>query len=138
MRKALLKTELAKPEYSGLTNQQAADAINAVTVPVVGQLTRNKFYIWCARHDGLYKLQQETAPQVRGLTMAVLALMQSDAVIDLSDPELAGMASALVAANVFSQPQIDDLFAIATSNKSKGEIIGVGVVNAGDVAQARA
>jgi hypothetical protein len=142
MNLAILATELAKPEYASLTDQQAADAINAKTVSL-RQLVptwRVKQYaieqsIWAKVKLALRK--SDTADEVYGLCIQLVDWVDDSAGkiqsvdVDLSSVQM--MLGGLVQIGIATQEQVNAIIAMGsvtrpwTTHNGLPEI-GIGLV----------
>lgn len=137
-----LRIELAKPEYVGLSDQEAADAINAKTV-VVSQLVPNWQIKQHAILNGYWPLvkagQLATDPQKAGLCLSVIDWVD-DARIQNTDMTLAGvqtMIGGLVAFGLVTQTLANELFAMASVSIPWTQANGIGEVGIGFIRAAR-
>ena len=137
-----LKTELAKPEYSGLSDQEAADAINAKVV-TISQLVPNWKIKQHAILNGYWPLvkagQLSTDPQKAGLCLSVIDWVD-DSRIQNTDMELPGvqtMIGGLVGFGLISQTLANELFAIASVSVPWTQANGIGEVGIGFIRAAR-
>ena len=115
-----LQTELARPEYAGLDDAAAADAINARTVAV-----RRPVPTWSVRQAAieggfwasLVEARGSDSPQVRALAISTLAWIDDQSgtiqTIDLDRPSVAAMLTGLVAAGIATQEQADAVRALS-------------------------
>lgn len=114
-----LATELAKPEYSQLSDQAAADAINALTV------SRSRLVpIWEVKQlaiiSGYWPLivagQMDSNPQKAGLCLSVTAWIDDPKIqtIDVNLVAVQTMLGGLVAFGVITQEQSDAIIALGT------------------------
>ena len=137
-----LRIELAKPEYEGLSDQEAADAINAKTV-TVSQLVPNWQIKQHAILNGYWPLvkagQLATDPQKAGLCLSVIDWVD-DARIQNTDMNLAGvqtMIGGLVAFDLVTQTLANELFAMASGSIPWTQANGIGEVGIGFIRAAR-
>ena len=137
-----LKIELAKPEYTGLSDQAAADAINAKTV-TVSQLVPNWKIKQHAILNGYWPLvkagQLATDPQKSGLCLSVIDWVD-DSRIQNTDMELPGvqaMIGGLVGFGLISQAQANELFGMASVSIPWTQANGIGEVGIGFIQAAR-
>ena len=138
-----LKTELTLPKYSEMSDQEAADAINAKTVSrsrLVGTWEVKKKAITDGYWAAIVIASQRTdiPVEVRGLCISAIAWLDDPKIqtIDFSLPSTHALVGGLVASGIATQQQADDLTALATetvpwvTHNSIGEV-GIGyVVNA--------
>lgn len=139
---SVLSDELSKPQYAGLSDQQAADAVNAKT-EIVSQLVP----IWQVKEHAilngywpLVKAGQLDANATKvGLCVSVIdwiddPKMQS---IDMSKAEVLGMIGGLVSFSLMSQQQADALIAMGSKVVSWTSTVGLPEVGIGLVHNAR-
>lgn len=137
-----LATELAKPEYSQLSDQAAADAINALTVsrarlvPIweVKQLAIISGY-WPVIVAG----QMDADAQKAGLCLSVTAWVDDPKIqtIDVNLPAVQTMLSGLVAFSVITQEQANAIIALGTETIPWTQANGLPEVGIGFVINAR-
>jgi len=139
---AILVTELSKPEYASMTDQQAADAVNAKTV-AVRVLVPNWQMKQHAILGGYWPLvkagQLDSDPQKAGLCLSVIDWID-DPKISNTDMDLAGvqtMIAGLVAFGLITQSQANELDALADSTVRWVDSVGIGTVGDGHVVSAR-
>lgn len=137
-----LKAELAKPEYAGLSDQEAANAINAKIV-TVSQLVPNWQIKQHAILNGYWPSvkagQLATDPQKAGLCLSVIDWVD-DSRIQNTDMELPGvqaMIAGLVGFQLISQTLANELFAMASVSIPWTQVNGIGEVGIGYVKAAR-
>ena len=141
-----LRTELAKPEYEGLSDQEAADTINTKTV-TVRELVPTWKVKQLAMEQGVWgklriieKDKNESIPdEARGLAITVLDWIDDvSGKIQSVDMDLVStqtMLGGLVAANLATQTQVDAIRALAdvtipwTQANDIGEV-GIGFIRA--------
>lgn len=142
----VLATEIAKPEYAGMTDQQIADAVNAKTVSV-----RQLVPTWLVKQHGIEngyyaKIKiascDTTIPvQVRGLCISVLAWIDDQAgKIQSLDMDLASthaMVAGLIASGILTQAQATSLDQLADHDVRWVDENGIGNVGIGLVINAR-
>lgn len=141
-----LATELQKPEYAGLSDQAAADVINAKMV------SKREFVpTWLVKQHGIengyyakIKIASEdtTIPvEVRGMCISVLAWIDDQAgKIQHLDMDLASthaMVQGLIASGILTQAQADSLDQLADHDVRWVDDQGVGEVGIGLVINAR-
>ena len=112
MNEQILIAELQKPEYSGLSDQEAADAINAKTAtirkPVPAPMIRLR-----AMSLGMYAVvkiaaEDKSLPNPpRGAAINFITLADSQDTVDLDHPDVAANAATLKQFSLASQEQID-------------------------------
>lgn len=141
-----LATELQKPEYVGLGNQAAADAVNAKIVS-----KRELVPTWLVKQhaieNGYYaKIKiascDSTIPvDVRGLCISVLAWIDDQAgKIQSLDMDLASthaMVQGLIACGILTQAQATSLDQLADRDVRWVDEVGIGEVGIGLIINAR-
>lgn len=125
---------LATAPYNTMTDDEAAAAINAATVNVVGEIDSRALLRWAAAGGRLQALKNAAADAgqsdaIRSMAGAAVVLIERDGTsLDMSDAAMVGMVDALVAAGVLSASAPDDkaeLLALATAMKSPAEANGI-------------
>jgi len=146
MNLAPLATELAKPEYAAMTDQEAADAINAKTVTVrrLVETWRVKQY---AIENGIWatlKLVRENvalSSDVRGLCISIIDWVDDSAgkiqTVDMDLPSVQYMLGGLVTATLATQEQVNAILAMGSVTVAWTEHNGIGEVGIGFVRAAR-
>jgi len=139
-----LVAELSKPEYAGLTDQEAADAIAAKTVSVrrpVDTWLIKKTAIECGYYPAIVELSRDASSPaaVRGLCIAVLAWIDDQRIqtCDMDLPVVSQMTSGLVASGICTQPQADALSNLANHTIPWAESVGLPEIGRGLVSAAR-
>lgn len=139
-----LEAELARPEYAGLSDQEAADAINSRRVTV-----RRPVPTWAVRQSAIeggfwaaiIEARGSSVDAVRRLAVNVLAWIddQSGTVqtVDMDRPSVVAMRAALVSAGICTQDQADALNALANATIPWTESVGLPEVGIGLVINAR-
>jgi hypothetical protein len=141
-----LATELAKPEYASLTDQQAADAINAKTVTVrrLIETWRIKQYaieqsIWGKVKVALRK--NDTPDEVYGLCSQLIDWVDDQAgKIQTVDVDLASvqmMLGGLVQIGVATQEQVNAILAMADTPIRWVDSVGMGTIGDGHIRSVR-
>ena len=141
-----LQEELAKPEYSGLSDQAAADLVNAKTVAVrelvpcwlVKQLAIESGY-WAAIK--IASQSSDVPLAVRGVALSAVDWIDDSSGkiqnVDMDSPAVLAMLSGLVAAGLLTESQSNDLQALADQTKRWVDVVGIGTVGIGFVRNAR-
>ena len=137
-----LVEELSKPEYQGLTDQEAADAINAKTVDATVKVPNWKIKqhavlnsYWPVVKAG--QLDADTAKA--GLCMTIIDWIEDTRIstTDFSLPQVQSMIAGLVSYGLITQAQADELNAMATETVSWTSTVGLPEVGIGLVQNAR-
>lgn len=136
-----LKTELADPAYAELSDQAAADVINAKTVDVLRPVSSASLLAWSAA-DGRYRKLEaataDTSSPVYSLASAAFLMIRRDATeLDLNLPDRVALLAALVAAGVLSQGDADAIYVLATHTIPWTQANGLGEVGRGLVINTR-
>lgn len=141
-----LADELAKPEYAGLSDQEAADAINTkeVTVRRLVETWRVKQY---AIEQGVWaklKLAKDSslAPdELKGLCISILDWIDDSAgkiqTVDMDLPSVQYMLGGLVQASLATQEQVAAILAMASATIPWTQHVGVGEVGRGIIQNIR-
>lgn len=136
--------ELKKPEYQGLTDAQAAAAINAKVVAV-----RVPIDCWMAKQHALengyfaplYKASKDPVSPCRDLCISVLAYIDDSAgkfqKIDLDRPKVREMLEGIIRCEFATREIIDELLGLADSHVAWVDHVGVGQVGIGLIQNAR-
>lgn len=139
-----LRDEIIKPAYSGLTDQQVADAVNAKAVAV-----RRPVPTWAVRQAAIeggfwaaiVEARDSSVDAVRRLAVNVLAWIddQSGTVqtVDMDRPSVIAMRAALVSAGICTQAQADALNALADATIPWTESVGLPEIGIGLIINAR-
>jgi len=134
--------ELSKPEYSSLSDQAAADAINAKTVAI-----RKPVELWQVEEHASrkgYRAKLERASKTEGhpcqeIALNILAYINSARLntvdMDLADTQL--MIGAMVQCQFATQAMADELLALADQTIKWTESVGLPVATPGAVRTAR-
>jgi len=144
MTQEILAAELQQPQYTGMSDAEIVDALNAVSastrraVPLAALLAT-------AALNGSYAAvkaaaENEAAPAaVRGVCASVLVLMSGVFTeINLDDPRVQASLGALAQAGVLSAAQMAEIDALAdVPGRSRAQEIGLGTVTVEDILDAR-
>ena len=144
MTQEILAAELQQPQYTGMSDAEIVDALNAVSastrraVPLAALLAT-------AALNGSYAAvkaaaENEAAPAaVRGVCASVLVLMSGVVTeINLGDPRVQASLGALAQAGVLSAAQMAEIDALAdVPGRSRAQEIGLGTVTVEDILDAR-
>lgn len=134
--------ELQKPEYAGLTDQQAANIINAKTVTVRRRVPASSIRLR-AMSLGMYAVvriasEDKSLPNPpRGAAINFIALADSQEAVDLDHPDVQANASILRQFSLASQEQIDAINALADTVIPWTEANGLPEIGIGLVINAR-
>jgi hypothetical protein len=134
--------EFSKPQYASLSDQAAADAINAKVVAI-----RKPVELWQVEEHASrkgYRAKLERASKTEGhpcqeVALNILAYINSARLntvdMDLADTQL--MIGAMVECNFATQAMADELLALADQTIKWTESVGLGSVDARMVARLR-
>ena len=137
-----LIAELQKPEYAGLTDQQAADVINAKTVTVRRTVSAESVQA-AAIASGLWAIvkiasQNAALPNPpRGAAMSFVDWIEAGRMIDMDSATVSGVGSVLQQYNLATQAQLDALRALADTVIPWTEANGLPEIGIGLVINAR-
>lgn len=137
-----LIAELRKPEYAGLSHQQAADAINAKTVTVRRMVSAESVQA-AAIASGLWAIvkiasQNAALPNPpRGAAMSFVDWIEAGRMIDMDSATVSGVGSVLQQYNLATQAQLDALRGLADTVIPWTEANGLPEVGIGLVINAR-
>jgi hypothetical protein len=137
-----LIAELQKPEYVGLTDQQAADVINAKTATVRREVPGAAIRLR-AMSLGMYAVvriasEDKSLPNPpRGAAINFVALADSQEMVDLDHPDVRANAAILRQFSLASQEQIDAINALADVVIPWSEANGLPEIGIGLVINAR-
>lgn len=137
-----LAEELSKPEYAGMTDQQAADAVNAKTVASTRLVP-----IWELKQhailNGYWPLvkagQLNSDPQVAGLCLSVIDWVEDPKLqtIDLTLAPVQGMIAGLVSFGLLTQAQANAVMEMKDVVLTWTQSVGLPEVGIGLVINAR-
>lgn len=137
-----LIAELRKPEYQGLTDAQAAAAVNSKTVVV-----RTHIDCWIVKQHAMESgywakvrmaAKDATLPlQVQELAITAIDWITQQEHLDVDRDATRQLIGGLVASGLMNQVQADGLIGLAESNKPWVDVVGLGRVCDGAVRQAR-
>lgn len=141
-----LAEELAKPEYAGMTDQEAADAVNAKTVAVRVPVDtwQIKQYaveqgVWGAMKVALRS--SDTPAEVYGLCSSIVDWIDDPSGkigrVDVDLPSVQTMLGSLVLTGLATQAQVDAIVAMADQTLRWVDVNGIGTVGIGYVRNAR-
>lgn len=139
----VLAVEIQQPQYAEMTDQQAADALNAATIHVRRRVAISRLQATAMEQSVYVSLRTaivtpETPPQLLALCQTVLDLVEArfdD--IDLDNPRAQAMFGALQQYGVINATQAAAIDALADATTSRAAQLGLGYVAPGDVEQAR-
>lgn len=138
--------ELAKPEYAGLSDQEAADAVNAKTVSARVPVDTWQIKQYAVEQGVWAKLKVairsgDTPAEVYGLCSSIVDWIDDPSGkigrVDIDLPSVQTMLSALVQAGLATQDQIDTIKAMADQTLRWVDVNGIGTIGIGYVRNAR-
>ena len=137
-----LQVELSQARYAGMSDAEAAAAVNARTVTI-----RVPVETWRVRQaaiEGGYWADLVLAREVtdkRGLAINVLAWIDDQSgtirTVDMDKPAVVAMREALVEAEICTQAQADELAALGTVSMPWTASVGLPEIGIGLVRNAR-
>lgn len=129
--------------YARMTDAEVAASLNAPDVTVQRDIPLPTVYLWGVATSGLSDVraaaESHSSATVRGLCAAALGMLSlpSATVLSVTNPEVSGMLSTLVAAGVLTAEKRDNLLLRGQSSASRADQLGLGAVMPGDVMMAR-
>ena len=139
---APLIEELKKPEYATLSDQEAADAVNAKTVTIRRPVSAEVVQA-AAIDSGLWAIvkiasQNAALPNPpRGAAMSFVDWIEAGRLIDMDSSTVLAVGSVLLSYNLATQEQLDALKALGDAVIPWTQQTGVGEVGIGYVINAR-
>jgi hypothetical protein len=139
---SILSDELSKPQYAGLTDQAAADAINAKTVVVQQSVSIRDLKTYAIFQGVWPKLlagEKSSNLQVAGLCQSVVAWVDDPRIstVDVNIPEVQAMLTQLVSATIITQQQASEIVAMGSKPIAWTASVGLPEVGIGLVINAR-
>ena len=139
---SILSDELSKPEYAGLSDQAAADAVNAKTVTVEQPVAISALKQYAILQGVWPKIklgQQSSNQQQAALCMSILDWVEDPRIgtINVNMTEVKAMLSALVSFSILTQQQMDEVVAMGSKTVSWTSTVGLPEVGIGLVQNAR-
>jgi hypothetical protein len=141
-----LIAELSKPEYSDLTNLEAAQVINAKTVSVRKQVSTRDLKEWLIEQGLWAKLRiaastESTLGTLRGVCLSIVDWVDDSAgkvqSVDLDRQSVGQMIDALTAAGMVTQSQAAAFMSLGNATVKWTEYNGLPEVGIGLVINAR-
>jgi hypothetical protein len=139
---SILSDELSKPQYASMTDQAAADAVNAKTVSVEQTVAIHKLKEYAILNGIWPKLkagQANSNPVVAALCVSVLDWVDDPRIstLDVNKPEVQAMLDGLVSAGIMSASNKADVVAMGSHTASWTSQNGLPEVGIGLVINAR-
>jgi hypothetical protein len=134
-----VQTDPSGVGYASMDWQQQLAAINAMTTTMVQSISTDAALTWAASGSMDSIVTQSTAnanQQIRASCLAFLHKLSYGTQIDMESSTMQTLFTAWVAASIITQTQHDALIAIATQPASRAQVLGLGVPNGADLAQA--
>ena len=142
MNESALIDELRKPEYATMSDQQAADAVNAKTVTIRQPVAAERVQA-AAIASGLWAIVKIAAQNTalpnppRGAAMSFVDWIEAGRPIDMDGGTVQGVGAVLLAYNLATQDQLDALQALADTAARWVDVQDIGEVGIGYVYNAR-
>ena len=142
MNEQALIDELRKPEYATMSDQEAADAVNAKTVTIRQPVAAERVQA-AAIASGLWAIVKIAAQNTalpnppRGAAMSFVDWIEAGRPIDMDGGTVQGVGQVLLSYNLATQPQLDALQALADTAARWVDVEGIGEVGIGFVINAR-
>lgn len=132
----ILKLELSDPAYSGMTDSEAADALNADDATLLTErlVSYRTILNECDGAGEILDKLETASAAIPDLKWAMVGITADG--IDIGNAKTRGMVDQLVVGAVITQVEGDALKAMATS-QSKAQSLGLGNVREGDIQFAR-
>jgi hypothetical protein len=146
MRIQVIKTELDTDPlglgYSGMDDSAAAVSLNEKTRSKLEPISSAELLAWSANGARLQSIKSAAESgaddTIKSVAQAAyLTITRDDTTLDLNLADRVALLDALVSYNVLTADDKASLESLATVAISRGEELGVGLVRAGDVIQAR-
>ena len=146
MRIQVIKTELDTDPlglgYSGMDDSAAAVSLNEKTRSKLEPISSAELLAWSANGARLQSIKSAAESgaddTIKSVAQAAyLTITRDDTTLDLNLADRVALLDALVSYNVLTADDKASLESLATVAISRGEELGVGIVRAGDVIQAR-
>jgi hypothetical protein len=142
MNEQALIDELKKPEYLGLSNQQAADALNAKTVSTTREVPARELQQLCSE-NGLWGVLKIAALDTtlqnppRGAAVNFIDWITSGNPLNVNNPAVQVQAGLLIAHGLATAEQIAAISALGTVTARWVDVNGIGECGIGYVINAR-
>jgi hypothetical protein len=142
MNEQALIDELKQPQYAGLTDQQAADAVNAKTVQQSAPVPAQQIRLTLASRGKLAAIKRigdnTAAPEPPYDACATLmALLEADDTIDIQNAAVSAASAILIQHNLLTQADADAIAALAVKTVPWVDTVDIGEVGIGYVRNAR-
>ena len=125
---------------AGSANRAAA-LLNEPTQAGLGKVAITPMLIWIAKHGVMARLRAGTAasdPALASISEVALLIINNPNIdaIDFGLPDVQAMLGALAQAGVIPADAYQELTSIATVQRSRADVLGLGAVSADDVSKA--
>jgi len=142
MNEQILIDELQKPEYSGLSDQEAADAINAKTATIRRPVPAQQIRLTLASRGKLAAIKRigdnTAAPEPPYDACATLmALLEAGDTIDLQNAAVSTASAILIQHNLLTQEDATAIAALGVRTVPWVDTVDIGEVGIGYVINAR-
>ena len=142
MNEQALIDELKQPQYQTMSDQEAADAINAKTVQQVVKVEAQQIRLTLASRGRLAAIKRigdnTAAPEPPYDACATLmALLDAGDSIDLQNPAVSASSQVLIQHNLLTQADADAIAALAVQVISWVDAEGIGECGIGYIINAR-
>lgn len=133
----ILKTELALPEYSALTDEERFASLQVADIPAKGSISTHNIQIYFEFIDKLYTIRTHVSDEAKHVTM-VFDQFES---FDMSDANqeavLTNILQDVVTAGVITQTDMDTIIDYGDILIDRLTELGISSTNINDVARAR-
>ena len=142
MNEQALIDELKQPQYATMSDQEAADAVNAKTVTIRQPVPADRVQA-SAISTGLWAIVKIAAQNTalpnppRGAAMSFVDWIEAGRPIDMDGGTVQGVGQVLLSYNLATQPQLDALQALADTAARWVDAVDIGEVGIGYVMNAR-
>ena len=142
MNEQALIDELKQPQYATMSDQEAADAVNAKTVTIRQPVAAERVQA-AAIASGLWAIVKIAAQNTalpnppRGAAMSFVDWIEAGRPIDMDGGTVQGVGAVLLSYNLATQPQLDALQALADTAARWVDAVDIGEVGIGYVMNAR-
>lgn len=130
----ILKNELLQPQYAGLSDNEAADLLNAPVHRSVKStfITARSILAYTPNGADILDKLERAAGMVSAVKWA-MKFIESDSGIDIGHPATRAQVDALVAAGGLTADEGESLKALGLQPTSRAELIGLPPVSINDV-----
>ena len=142
MNEQALIDELKQPQYATMSDQEAANTVNAKTVTIRQPVAAERVQA-SAISTGLWAIVKIAAQNTalpnppRGAAMSFVDWIEAGRPIDMDGGTVQGVGAVLLSYNLATQPQLDALQALADTAARWVDTVDIGEVGIGYVINAR-